>query len=139
MKHLLHPSHIVGSVALALLIVGAPQARAGDTSAAAQLARFQAEAGVTADARQGQAFFNAKHGGRWSCASCHGATPTVAGRHAATGKPIEPLAPSAQPQRFTDGAKVDKWFGRNCKDVLARVCTAAEKADVIAWLMELPR
>lgn len=139
MRHLLHPSRFVGPAALALLILGAASARAGDTTPAAELARFQAEAGAAAAAARGQAFFTAQHGGRWSCASCHGQSPTVAGRHAATGKPIDPLAPSAQPDRFTDRAKVDKWFRRNCKDVLARACTAAEKADVIAWLMELPR
>lgn len=34
-------------------------------------------------------------------------------------------------------AKADKWFRRNCKDVLSRECTAAEKADVLAWLVQL--
>ena len=39
--------------------------------------------------------------------------------------------------RFTDSAFVEKWFGRNCDSVLGRACTAAEKADVIAWLSSL--
>jgi hypothetical protein len=47
------------------------------------------------------------------------------------------MAPAFNPQRFTDAAKVDKWFRRNCKDVLARECSAAEKADVLAWLLSL--
>ena len=50
---------------------------------------------------------------------------------------IEPLAPAFNAQRFSDLAKADKWFRRNCKDVLARECSAAEKADVLAWLITL--
>ena len=41
--------------------------------------------------------------------------------------------------RRTRPNKVDKWFRRNCKDVLARECSAAEKADVLAWLISLKR
>ena len=51
------------------------------------------------------------------------------------GKVIKPLSPNANPARFTDEAKVDKWFKRNCNDVLGRECTTQEKADVLAWLM----
>ena len=58
-------------------------------------------------------------------------------RHASTGKTVAPLAPAFNPERFTDTAKADKWFRRNCKDVLSRECTAAEKADVLAWLVQL--
>jgi hypothetical protein len=54
-----------------------------------------------------------------------------------TGKAIQPLAPVANAARLTDTAKVDKWFRRNCKDVLGRECTAAEKGDVIAYLISL--
>ena len=50
---------------------------------------------------------------------------------------IAPLAPAFNPERFTETAKVDKWFRRNCNDVLKRECTAAEKADVVAWLLKL--
>lgn len=63
--------------------------------------------------------------------------PTTPGRHASTGKTIAPLAPAANPERFTDTAKVEKWFRRNCKDVLSRECTATEKADVLAYLTSL--
>ena len=44
------------------------------------------------------------------------------------------MAVSANPARFTDPDKVEKWFRRNCNSVLGRECSAAEKADVIAWL-----
>jgi len=95
-------------------------------------------AGVAAgDAAHGQSFFNSTHGNEWKCASCHGALPTGKGEHAITHKVIEALAPAFNAQRFSDLAKADKWFRRNCKDVLARECSAAEKADVLAWLITL--
>ena len=101
------------------------------------LAGYTAQAGQPANAVKGEAFFKASHGLEWQCTSCHGKSPMTSGRHASTDKAIEPLAPAANAKRFTDSAKVEKWFRRNCKDVLARECTAAEKADVLAWLMSL--
>lgn len=101
------------------------------------LTRFEKEAGATASAERGARFFAAKQGGEWSCASCHTEKPTQAGRHAKTDKPITPLAPAANAERFTDAAKVDKWFRRNCNDTLNRLCSAQEKADVTAWLLSL--
>ncbi|PUE59449.1 cytochrome C [Limnohabitans curvus] len=101
------------------------------------LAGYTAQAGQPANAARGETFFKASHGQEWQCTSCHGKSPMVGGRHASTDKTIEPLAPAANAKRFTDSAKVEKWFRRNCKDVLARECTAVEKADVLAWLMTL--
>lgn len=100
-------------------------------------AGYTAQAGAPAQAARGQQWFNATHGREWSCASCHGAVPAQAGRHAGTGKSIAALAPAFNPERFTDPAKVEKWFKRNCHDVLGRECSAAEKADVMAWLTTL--
>ena len=101
------------------------------------LAGYVAQSGQPANAAKGETFFKASHGQEWQCTSCHGKLPTVGGRHASTDKAIEALAPATNAKRFTDSAKVEKWFRRNCKDVLARECTAAEKADVLAWLMTL--
>ena len=115
------------------------QALAADTSPAQQLSQWSAAAGKPGSAEQGQVFFNTKHGGQWSCASCHGTPPTGDGKHASTGKAIQALAPAFNPQTFTDSARVDKWFRRNCKDVLSRECSAAEKADVMAYLISLKR
>lgn len=121
-------------VLLLLAIAGAAAAAATP----AQLVRaYAADAGSTPDAARGQAFFTANHGRDWQCATCHGARPTQPGKHAATGKPIQPLAPAFNPARFSDPAKVEKWFRRNCNDVVGRECSAAEKADVIAWLTTL--
>ena len=75
------------------------------------------------------------HGPGQACR--HTTSPTGEGKHAATGKTIGPLAPAFNPERFTDNAKVEKWFRRNCNDVVSRECTAAEKADVLAWLQTL--
>jgi mono/diheme cytochrome c family protein len=88
-------------------------------------------------AERGRQFFAATHGKEWSCTSCHTANPAAAGKHTVTGKPIAPLAPAANPERFATPAKVDKWFTRNCNDVAGRPCTAREKGDVLAWLLTL--
>ena len=120
-----------------LLVSLAGAAFAADTTPAAQLQRWSTEAGKPGNASQGQTFFSSKHGGEWSCASCHGAPPTKQGEHANTGKSIAPMAPAFNPKAFTDTAKVDKWFRRNCNDVVRRECTAIEKADVLAYLNSL--
>lgn len=86
---------------------------------------------------RGSEFFRSTHGNDWSCATCHTAKPVVLGRHARTGNVLQPLAPSANGERFTDPVKVEKWFKRNCGDVLGRACTAQEKGDVIAFLRSL--
>lgn len=88
-------------------------------------------------ASRGEQFFKATHGSEWSCASCHTQDPLRAGKHAKTGKEIAALAPAANPARFTRPDKVDKWFKRNCNDVLGRACTSQEKGDVLAYLMSL--
>jgi hypothetical protein len=130
-------SQVLRLAALALLALAAVAAHAGDTTPAEQLSRWSAQAGAQGNASKGQAFFNQRHGGEWSCASCHGTPPTRQGEHASTAKPIAPLAPAFNAQAFTDAAKSDKWFRRNCKDVLSRECSAAEKADVMAYLLSL--
>ncbi|WP_370868783.1 DUF1924 domain-containing protein [Polaromonas sp.] len=104
---------------------------------AEMLAGYTAQAGSPAVPARGQQLFTTRHGREWSCASCHGAVPKQAEKHASTGKSIAPLAPAFNPERFTDAAKTEKWFRRNCSDVVGRECSAAEKADVLSWLMTL--
>lgn len=87
-------------------------------------------------AQRGEKFFHAKNGDM-SCATCHTDNPKSAGKHAKTGKVIDALAPVANAQRLSDPAKVEKWFKRNCNDVLQRVCTAKEKGDFVAWLISV--
>ena len=103
------------------------------------LAGYTAQAKAPASSQRGQNMFNTnfdKDFG-WSCATCHGAVPTRAGQHASTGKEIAPLAPAANPERFTDRTKVEFHFRMNCRDVVGRECTAGEKADLLSWLLTL--
>ena len=130
----------------ALVLIGCAVVAGGDVFAASpseiqrslEAEARQSSSGFTGfSAQRGERFFNTRHVGDWSCATCHTADPRQAGRHATTGKSIAPLAPTANPDRFTNPARVEKWFGRNCNDVLGRTCTATEKGDVLAWLLSL--
>ena len=125
---------LLRALAMGVLVLAA---HAQAATPAEQLAGYTSKAGSPTQAARGQEFFTSKHGKDWSCASCHGAVPTQAGKHASTGKVIGPLAPAFNPQRFTDTAKTEKWFRRNCNDVMGRECTATEKADALAWLLTL--
>ena len=127
------PALLLGAAAATLTL----PAMAGDTSAAQQLERWSAQAGTPGNAEQGRDFFNARHGGEWSCSSCHGNPPVKSGEHASTGKDIAPLAPAFNARAFSDTAHIDKWFRRNCNDVLERECSTAEKANVLAYLIGL--
>lgn len=71
-----------------------------------------------------------------SCMSCHLESLYVQGRHERTGKVIEPMAPSVNPERLTDPKKIKKWFLRNCKWTFGRECTAQEKGDILLWLSD---
>ncbi|WP_296518448.1 DUF1924 domain-containing protein [Rhodopseudomonas sp.] len=97
------------------------------------------EPGFTApSAERGRSLFvSPQSGGKPdtpSCVTCHSADLTRPGQTRA-GKPIDPMAPSVTPTRFRDAANVEKWFKRNCRDVLGRDCTAAEKSDLLVFLL----
>lgn len=124
-------SHVV--IITAALAANAAKA----ATPANMLAGYVAQAGSPANPERGRQLFVGRHGQQWACASCHGMTPVKQGEHVATGKPIAPLAPAFNPERFTDATKTEKWFRRNCKDVVGRECTPGEKADVLSWLMTL--
>ena len=78
--------------------------------------------------------FPSAHGPQRACTSCHTSDLTKSGRHAVTGKTIEPLAPSAKAKRLNDRRQIEKWFKRNCKWTLGRECTAQEKGDLLSFL-----
>jgi len=137
-----HPSSILrltgARVAIVAVFSSAGVASHAHAATPAELlSGYSAQAAAAPQPARGQPFFTQPHGREWSCSSCHGAVPNQAGSHAATGKPIGALAPAFNPERFTDAAKTEKWFRRNCNDVVGRECTAAEKADVLSWLMTL--
>ncbi|MDR2012606.1 MAG: DUF1924 domain-containing protein [Rhodanobacter sp.] len=121
---------------LALALVAAAPCVHAETSEQI-LDQYRTQAGTAPDPSRGQQFFTSKHDHEWSCSSCHGDKPVQTGKHVVTGKSIGPLAPAFNQERFTNTAKVEKWFRRNCNDVVGRECTPAEKADVISWLLTL--
>ncbi len=86
----------------------------------------------------GKAFWQGTHvGGKPdtpSCTTCHTIDPKAVGQ-TRVGKAIEPMAVSVNPKRFTDAETVAKWFLRNCNSVLGRECTAAEKGNVLTYLV----
>ena len=69
-----------------------------------------------------------------SCTTCHTTDARKTGQTRA-GKDIQPMAASANPKRYSDQAKTEKWFGRNCNNVLGRDCTATEKGDFITFML----
>jgi cytochrome c553 len=104
---------------------------------AAILAKYEKQAGAKGSPERGKAFFTQdfKQVLGWTCSSCHTADPTRRGTDQLKEKPLEPLAPKANPKRLTDAAKVENAFTLNCADVVGRKCTPQEKADVLAWLI----
>lgn len=130
---------------IALLIVavsgaaalGAPPAQQAivDMYAAEAKKADPAFKGFSPDA--GKEFFFAEHSGGTgeanACTGCHTKDPKKPGETRA-GQAIEPIAVSVNPDRYTDPAKVEKWFGRNCDTVLGRECTVLEKGNFLAFI-----
>jgi hypothetical protein len=87
----------------------------------------------------GKFFFNRKiklaNGKEAACASCHTTNPADEGKHIITGKPIKPLSPTVNYKRFSDVEKVEEQFTKHCNDIIGSDCTAAEKANYIAYLL----
>ncbi|WP_218037399.1 DUF1924 domain-containing protein [Reyranella soli] len=126
------------------LAISAILAFAADPRRDAMLSEYAVEArrldaGFTSfSAQRGETLFRASWNGgdarTASCTACHTADPRQAGRNAKTGRPIEPVAVSVSPRRFTDKAEVEKHFLRDCKSVLGRECNALEKGDYITFM-----
>ncbi|MDD3444559.1 MAG: DUF1924 domain-containing protein [Zavarzinia sp.] len=128
-------------LATAPLMPSGAHAAGGDDARADLLARYAAEAGADFpgfSAERGRALFMGPHAGGKpetpACATCHTPDPRAMGRHYRTGRDILPMAVSANPDRFTDTADVEKRFGRDCPNVLGRACTPLEKGDFITYL-----
>ena len=119
-----------------LFAAGVQAATPADLLAGYQADAARQSAGFQASAQRGAEFYARRFAASAkmpACASCHTEKPAQAGRHVVTDKTIKPLAPAINAERFTDAAKVEKWFRRNCTEVVGRECTAAEKADFIAF------
>ena len=92
---------------------------------------FDEQAGGTLWNKQ---FKDSKTGEMRSCTTCHGTDLKKAGKHARTGKPIEPMAPSVNKKSLTETKKIKKWFKRNCKWTVGRECSTQEQADILSYL-----
>jgi len=131
-----------------MLLLAAMLALASTTTRAAardDLLAGYAAAAKTADpgfagfsAVRGEAFHRQSFAGGKAdtpaCTSCHAKDPRTSGQTPA-GKAIDPVALSASPGRYADPTKVEKWFKRNCQDVLGRQCTAQEKGDWLSFMI----
>lgn len=121
-----------------LIVLQSPQLFAA--SAAEQLLeKWQANAQQAFSAERGEQAWNREHqagdGKSRACTNCHHSDLTKAGEHIKTKKLIAAMAPSVNPERYTDVKKINKWFLRNCKWTLGRKCTAQEKGDFLAYLL----
>jgi hypothetical protein len=124
----LKPSHLFVCLSLALPL---------GASANAILDGYQAEVKGAFTVAAGEKLYKAVGPNQLACASCHTDSPKGVGKHAKTNKAIDPLAPSANPKRFTDAANVEKWFKRNCNDALGRACTTQEKGDFMTYVLSV--
>jgi opacity protein-like surface antigen len=103
------------------------------------LQRYAAQGARTFDAAAAEAqwnksFVDAASGENRRCSTCHTMDLKAGGKHATTGKAIEPLAPSVNPKRLTDIEKIEKWFLRNCKWTMGRECTPQEKGNYLVMI-----
>lgn len=92
---------------------------------------FSADAGKAMWSRE---FKSAEDGKLRACTTCHSGDLRKSGRHAVTGKVIDPMSPAVNKDRLTDAEKIEKWFGRNCKWTYGRECTAQEKGDFLKFI-----
>ena len=128
-----------GSIAVLVLSCLAPAAYA-EADFGSLYRHFARAGGSNFSAERGRILWLKEHTGpggeALNCASCHGSDLHKTGKHNRSGKLIEPMAPSVNKLRYTDPEKVEKWFVRNCKQVLKRECTAQEKGDIIRYLSQ---
>lgn len=131
------------TVGLALLLGVPSRAHAAAPTAQELLREYEAAARKESpafagfQAAEGRRIYETPHvqdGAPVSCATCHTADPRQRGTTPA-GKLVDPLAPSANPSRLTDRREVEKWFKRNCKQVIGRECTATEKGHFLTYLL----
>jgi len=95
--------------------------------------------GLTFDAARGKALWQqtfANKTGERACNSCHTNILTETGKHATTGKLIEAMSPYANPKRLSETRQIEKWFTRNCKWTIGRLCSEQEKGDFLYFLTQ---
>ncbi len=93
---------------------------------------------ATISAEAGRAFYVKKvevKGKDLSCAACHTDNPANIGKHNESGKPIKPMAPSVNPQRFSNINKSAVGFTKHCRDLYGKDCSAEDKANFVTYLL----
>ena len=137
MKHLAQFA-LAGAFALAIAPAAADPARDAILADLARQARAADPSFAGFSAERGEAFYRQVHPvadlKTNACTSCHGNDPKRPGENVKTGKAIDPMAVSQNPKRYTNAEDVEKWFRRNCMEVLKRECTATEKGDFITFM-----
>lgn len=134
------------SYVVAALLAGASLAANADADNAEKLAKKYTTIAKTVNASfdapssmDGKIFFNRKikapNGKDVACASCHTSNPANTGKNIVTGRSIAPLSPLVNAKRFSDLEKVEDKFTEHCNDIIGADCTAAEKANFIAYLL----
>jgi len=103
------------------------------------LAEYQAKSKESLSAATGAQLWKkrvseTKSGQVRGCTTCHGDDLREIGKHKRTEKKIKPMAPSANPKRFTQIKFIEKWFKRNCKWAWGRKCTPTEKGHLLMFL-----
>lgn len=130
---LVHKGTLITSLLLGMAVGLGPSAATGSEAVDSLLQKYQQQGAGAANPERGQTLWRQKADGR-GCTSCHDSNPRLGGQHERTGKPIAPMAPSVNPERFQEVRQIRKWFYRNCKWTLGRQCTAQEKTDLLVWL-----
>ena len=131
---------------VAALLAGVSLAANADVENAEKLAKKYTTIAKTVNASydapssmDGKMFFNRKikapNGKEVACASCHTSNPANAGKNIVTGRSIAPLSPIVNAKRFNDLEKVEDKFTEHCNDIIGADCSAAEKANFIAYLL----
>lgn len=95
---------------------------------------------ATLSAEAGKAFYTKKvvvDGKDLSCSACHTDDPTKVGQHNETKKAIDPMAISANPDRFSDTKKVEKNFSKHCQELYKKDCSAQDKGDFLTYLLSV--
>jgi hypothetical protein len=132
-------ANVVGRVALWVLLASAQTPNAAADPVDDLLKDFSAQGAGNFSAQAGERFWDhpvtdPKSGEVRRCSLCHSTDLRRSGKHATTGKVIEPMAPSVNAKRLSNRADIEKWLLRNCKWTLGRECTPQEKGDVLVMI-----
>lgn len=131
---------VIGRAALWVLLAIAAGPNAASADPVDDLLKdFAAQGAGNFSAQAGEQFWDhpvtdPKSGDVRRCSLCHSTDLRRSGKHATTGKVIEPMAPSVNPKRLSNRADIEKWLLRNCKWTLGRECTPQEKGDVLVMI-----